>query len=290
MMKVLRAWVVLIAAAPVWAQEKVDVKKAAAPDGRVSIENMAGSTRVIGWNREEVAVTGTLGRGAEGLDVSGGPGRTKIEVDVQGNPHSVRSDLEIHVPAGSHVEIDTFSADVTVSEVTGTVQVESVSGRLSISGGLKEASAQSVNGSIEITGPSLRTHAESVNGPVTVRGASGEVEASTVNGTLEVTGGSFEHCRMESVSGGVRFEGDLAGNAELNVETVSGPVDLLLPAKVAAEFSVSTFSGDVRNEFGAEPERKSRHASEKELTFSTGSGSARVSVQTLSGAITLRKR
>ena len=41
-----------------------------ARDGRVHIENMAGTIRVIGWARDEVAVTGTLGSGAGDLGCS----------------------------------------------------------------------------------------------------------------------------------------------------------------------------------------------------------------------------
>ena len=98
------------------AQQKLDEKRSAAPDGLVEIENAAGSIRVIGWDRAEVMVTGTLGHGAEGLDFSGGRrGAPTISVETEGNPHGMRSDLEIHVPAGSRVEIDSFAAEITVS-------------------------------------------------------------------------------------------------------------------------------------------------------------------------------
>lgn len=274
---------------PAAAQQTIDARRAAKADGRIEIENAAGSIRVIGWNKDEVAVSGTLGHGAEGLSLSGGGDHIMVEVETEGNPHGVRSDLEIHVPAGSRIEIDSYSAGVTVVEVSGTVRVESMSGSISVAGAPKEVDAESVSGAVEITGATKRVHAESVNGAVRVRGASGEVEATTVNGRLEVVGTAIERGQLETVSGSVRFEGDLVGHGELDVDSVSGDVELVLPAKTNADFEVSTFSGEIENELGPAARQTSQYTTEKELEFSTGSGGARISVKTLSGEIVLRK-
>ena len=47
--------------------EEVDNRLDAASDGVVSISNVAGTIEVIGWSRNEVEVTGTLGRDVEEL-------------------------------------------------------------------------------------------------------------------------------------------------------------------------------------------------------------------------------
>ncbi len=279
-----------LAAGTAIAQTTLDQRRPAAPDGLVEIENSAGSIRVIGWNLAEVAVSGTLGRHAGSLQFSGDPHRTRIGVETEGNPHAVHADLEVHVPAGSRLEIDSFAANITITDVTGAVKAETVNGSISMTGGSKEVNLQTVNGSVEVTSPANRVHAESVNGSVTVRDASGEVDASTVNGRLVVVGGTFQRARLETVSGSLRFEGDLAKKATLDAETVSGAVEVVLPAGVSADFSVSTFSGDIENELGPAAQKSSRYTSEKSLSFSTGAGGAKVSVQTLSGAIRLRKR
>ena len=291
-MRILATTLLALAAAPgaLLAQYKLDEKRSASPDGLVEIDNGAGSIRVIGWNKPEVTVTGSLGPGAEGLNFSGGPKRTQIEVETRGNPHGISSELEIHVPAGSRVEISSFAADINVSDVTGSVTAEGVNSSIVIAGSTKEVSAQTVNGSVEVTGPGTRVHAESVNGAVTVRGASGEVEASTVNGPLEVTGGSFERASLETVSGTLRFEGDLGKEASLEASTVSGSVQLALPASVTAQFSLTTFSGEIQNEIGTAVAKRTRFTSEKQLEFTTGEGGAAVSVQTLSGSIVIKKR
>jgi DUF4097 and DUF4098 domain-containing protein YvlB len=281
--------IALAVPAGLFAQTTVDQKRPAAPDVVVDIENMAGSVKVTAWDRAEVQVKGTIDEDAD-LDFGGNEKRVRVEVQAHHNPMGAKSDLEVFVPAGAAVKIEGFAATITVTGVTGSVEAETVNGSITQSGAAREVTLQSVNGGIESTSPSGRVHLEAVNGAVTVRDASGELEASTVNGKLVVTGGSFERAHIEAVSGGVRFEAGLSRQATLEAETVSGTVDLVLPAGIAADFTVSTFSGEVNNELGPAAVKTSRWTPEKELRFSSGSGGARISVQTLSGAINIRKR
>jgi DUF4097 and DUF4098 domain-containing protein YvlB len=279
-----------LAGGPASAQSTVDQRRAAEPDGLVEIENPAGSIHVLGWDKNEVVVTGALGARAEGLEFRGGAHRTTISVETEGNPHSVKSDLKIQVPLNSRLEIEGFAATIRIEGVNGPVTAETVNGTITMKGGSKEVDLQSVNGSVEVASPATRVHAEAVNGSVTVREASGEVDASTVNGTLTVIGGTFTRARLETVSGRIIFEGALGKTATLDAESVSGSVDLALAANVSADFSISSFSGDIENELGPPARKASRWTSEKELSFSTGAGGAKVTVETLSGNIRLRKR
>ena len=280
----------LTAWGPAAAQQTVDERRPAAANGLVEIENPSGSVRVTGWNRPEVAVTGSLGPGAVGLTVTGEHNRTRIEVETEGNPHDVSSSLEVRVPEGSRLEVESFQGAIAVSDVKGSVHAENVSGNVTVSGGAREVHAETVNGSVEVSGPSRRVHAESVNGSVTVRGASGEIDATTVNGQVVVAGGPFTRGHLETVNGAIRLEGDLSPHAVLDLESVSGAVELSLPAGVAAAFSVSTFSGNIENELGPPAERTGHPTPEKELSFTTGAGGATVTIHTLSGSIALRKR
>jgi hypothetical protein len=282
---------VLLAVAPALAgaQERVTQSRPAALDGVVSIDNPAGSIRVIGWDKAEVSVTGSLGHGALGLAVTGDRRRTAVEVETEGNPHGVSSDIEVRVPAGSDVVIESFGAAISVSEVKGTVSAETVNGDIRIGEAPREVRAESVNGGVTIATRGGRVQAESVNGAVTVRGAGGEIDASTVNGPLTVTGASIARAVLETVNGPILLEGGLSRGGTLTVESVSGSVELALPASTAADFTVTTFSGDIRNELGPPAHRSSRHTTEKELTFSTGGGGANVTVETLSGSIVLRR-
>ncbi len=243
----------LFAAAPLTAQTTVDRKLSAAPDVTVSIENMAGSVKVTGWDRGEVQVKGTVGEGGE-LSFQGGGKRVHVEIESDRNPMGVKSDLEVYVPTGASVEIEGFQATIGVTGVTGTVNAETVNGSITQSGTAKAVELQSVNGDIQASKASGRIQAEAVNGSVMLRDVSGDLEASTVHGRLHVIGGSFTRAAIESVAGQVRFEAALQGRATLSIETVSGGVELLLPANVSADFQVSSFSGQINNELGPDAE------------------------------------
>jgi DUF4097 and DUF4098 domain-containing protein YvlB len=270
--------------------ERVDARTQAAPDAVVEIDGAGGALKIVGWNKPEVWVTGTLGRGAEGLELGGTSRRVRIDLEVEGNPNSVVSNLEIHVPNGARVEVDAMSADIDVLDVNGTVTADTVAGSISVTGSASEVNLESVNGSVDVACACTRAHVESVNGSVTVKGARGEVEASTVNGTLSVVGASFERARLETVNGRITFEGELQKRATLDVESVGGSVELRLPATTNADFEINTFSGTIRNDWGVESRKASRWTDEKELSFTAGSGGATVTIQTLSGDVIIAKR
>ena len=285
------AVVLAVLAAPAWlaAQTTVDQKRPAAPDGAVSIENMAGSVKVTAWDKAEVQVRGSVGEGGE-LRFEGSGKRIHIEIEADHNPMGIKSDLEVFVPAGSSVDIEGFQATISVTGVTGSVTAETVNGSISQAGAAKHVELQSVNGDIDAAKGSGRIKAEAVNGSVIVRDCSGDLEASTVHGKLHVIGGSYERAEIESVAGPVRFEANLSPRAALSIETVSGSAELLLPATISAEFQLSSFSGRISNELGPAAEKPNKWTPQTELAFTTGSGGARVTVETLSGAIDIRKR
>jgi DUF4097 and DUF4098 domain-containing protein YvlB len=284
----------MLAALPAAGQERVDERRPAVADGSVVIEVYSGTIRVVGWDRAEVAVTGTLGAGADALRVRGGDRKTRVEVEpsLPGGLHA-HADVDVKVPAGSAVSVESFGARVDVTGVTGAVQVDTVNGSVSVTGAAREVSAESVNGSVTVRGRSGRISAESVNGAVSVSEPGADVQAGTVNGSLTVTGTrGLESARLETVNGRIRFEGGLSPRGSLDVESVSGAVELALP-DTAADFRIYTFSGGIVNELGPAAPRTEHHGPghrARELVFSTAGGGARISVRTLSGHITLAAR
>jgi DUF4097 and DUF4098 domain-containing protein YvlB len=268
------------------ATDTVEHRRPASPDGVVDIETMAGTVQVTGWDQAEILVTGKVGPRAS-LNLSGGSKRTKIEVDPDDHPRGQHAELDVKVPAGSRLRIEGFEASITVAGVTGSVQAETVQGSISVRGGATDVQLETVNGSIEVAGATGQIKAESVNGPVTVRDSSGSLEAGAVNGALLVTGGTFESVQLENVSGTLRFESGLAKQATLSVDAVSGAVELVLPATIAARFTVSTFSGAIESDFGAPSHDQEPGA---KLNFASAEDGADVTVQTVSGDIRLRKR
>lgn len=255
------------------AQQRIDEKRAAAPGGLVTVSNVAGSVTVRGWDKAEVAVTGTLGKGSDHLEFEGSGDHTTVKVILPKHAHDVEgSNLEIRVPAGSRLDVETVSADITASDLTGPLSFQTVSGEVTATGSPKELSAQSVSGNLKIDV------------------GSAEIKAETVSGTVSVKAPSPQDVRLESVSGDLGFEGGLAQGGSLDASTVSGSVEAALPAAISADFSLGTFSGDLKSAFGTKSEASPEDHSGKHLSFSTGGGGSRVKVKTFSGNVAVTKR
>ena len=123
---------------------------------------------------------------------------------------------------------------------------------------------------------------------MTVRDASGELEASTVNGKLLVTGGSFDRAALESVSGGVHFEGDLSSQGDPQRRDGERRGRARPPRRHRRRVHDLDLQRRHRERAGPPAAKKGHFTPQKELSFTAGGGGAQISVETLSGTITIR--
>ena len=284
-------FVLLVAAASAWAERPVDAGRAVRPDATIKIDNMAGSLTIVGVEGGEVRVTGTLGDDVEELDISGDSDEISIEVvipdggDWRGR-RKIAARLEVEVPRGASLEVETVSATIDIRGVDGEIEAGSVSGAVTAAGGNGKIELESVSGEVTLSGGSGSIVAESVSGRLTLRGVSGDIEATTVSGEIRIEGAAANDVEIESVAGGVYFAGAIRDGLE--VDSHSGNVRLVLPADLSADFELETFSGRIDNGFGPPARRTDRYEPGLSAEFSTGDG-AEVSIQTFSGNIVLEK-
>lgn len=289
MMKKLLVFCLLTFSAAAFATEVNEIRDADAK-ARVSIFNIAGEVSVVGWSRKQVAVEGVLGSGVKELLFESDGKEVRIEVKVpRYNARKISSKLVIKVPVGSSLEINTVSADVTVSDVHGRQEIETVSGEIKVAAFGSDIDLESVSGDIAVQGDQdiMRTSAESVSGDIEVEGLDGELEIASVSGDLAVINSKFEAVELQTVTGDLVYHAGLYGKSRLEVETVNGEVDIKFSGKVSARFDLETFNGDIRNCFGPEPQRTSQYSPGLALSFSEGTGDGRVVIETLNGDVRL---
>ncbi len=231
------AIVLLVVSGTASAQREVNGKRPASATGLVEIFNPSGSTRVVGWDRNEVAVTGTLGEGVEYLNFTGNLSRTEIRV-VSKQDRSGSVPLEIHVPANSRVEVKGTDLDIDVSKVAGMLKLESVRGDIQVAGRPREVHVRSHRGSVGISALGSRVQVESMQSPVTLHMMGGEVDVSTMSGKIRVDGEGLNG-RFESVSGDIEIA---ASGSKVQVASGNGSVTLLWKG---GEVDVSTMSGSI---------------------------------------------
>ena len=185
-----RAALVLVAAlalpAGLAAQTTVDQRRPAPPDGAVSIENMAGSIKVTGWDRAEVQVKGTIADGRASSSSTGPERKARTSRSSRRATRWAKSDLDVMVPAGSSVSIEGFQATIIVAGVTGSVKAETVNGSITHAGAVEgRRAAERQRRRRDERRSSGRVNVEAVNGAITrprrlrrARGVDGERQAA----------------------------------------------------------------------------------------------------------------
>lgn len=280
-------------ASPAFA-EKIDQTQDADANGKVDVFNLSGDVEVIGWNRKQIQVTGTVGDDAEEFIFERSGKVTTIKVKVPDRMHGhkdVSSDLVIRVPKGSSIDVGTVSADISVEGVEGEQELQSVSGDIEAEAFSTDIDIGTVSGDVDVegSGKDMDARLESVSGDVTGEDLRGSIKAESVSGDVEIMQGDFNRARIETVNGDVLFNAALRAAGKLDVETINGTVDITFIGDVSARFDIETFNGRIRNCFGPEAERTSKYAPGWELSFTEGSGEGRVSIATLNGGLRLCK-
>ena len=272
------------------AATSVDEHRAANPQGAVEIDNVAGSIDVQGWDKSEVAVTGTIGKDVERVEVTGEGNRTSIRVILPEGHHWGMRDGEahllIHVPANSSIAASMVSSDLKVSAVHGGLELRTVSGNINAEGG-GDVHANAVSGDIHFTSNAAKViEVKSISGDIVLTGGNTDIEATTVSGNTHLTLGTVSRARFKTISGDISASLAAAADAQIEGESVSGDVKLDFASAPAADFDIQTVSGDIDNCFGPKP-IQSRHGSGARLTFKTGDSSARVRISSRSGDVRL---
>lgn len=284
----------LLAAAPAFAATPINETRALDPRGRLEIENLKGRIEVRAWDRAEVKIEGSLGKGVEKLEIEGDRQHLAVRVKYprsgglgffSGSDKSEPTQLRLMVPRQADLEIDAVSADIDVNGVaSGELSIDSVSGDVTVAAAPGEASIDSVSGDLHLTLNSDNVSTESVSGDLTLRGRlGGEVHVETVSGDIEITGhqSSVHKLTGSSVSGDMRIGTALAPKGRIALETVSGNLRLSLPRNLSASVRGESFSGDLAAP-GAQIS-KPRHGPGSSFEHRYGNGDGEVTLETFSG-------
>ncbi|HET6430782.1 DUF4097 family beta strand repeat-containing protein [Dyella sp.] len=280
------------------ADTPLDLTHPATAHGHVSISNIKGEVTVTAWDRNEVHVSGRLGDGARPLNITGPDDALEIKVQAQGKSGFFNwgsdnamgpTTLNVQVPRGTSLDVDVVSAPLVVDGLDGgAVSVNSVSGRIRINAQTPSLEVDSVSGSIEQAGHARTASLQTVSGDILAPGLGDEAELETVSGQIQVRGGPWRTFTLSTVSGDIDVSGGPTDGGKLTIDSMSGDVQLMLPGELSGTIHASSFSGDLRSDFG-KPERN-EHGPGSELNATQGNGAARIAIESFSGDVRIRSR
>ncbi len=214
---------------------------------------------------------------------------------------NVAIDYQIEVPRDTEIDASVASGGVTIDQVRGPVKCSSASGYVHVYGVDRETQLSAASGSIDVSGIGGVLRVSTASGSVDITGVKGDiqatavsgsihianpgsrVEASNVSGSINVTGANND-VRAHVISGPIEVTGNPSGNRFWDLKTVSGSVDIRVPANSSFLLSADATSGDIRTNLPVMIEEQGKHSLRAHVGDSTG----RVEVHTVSGGINVR--
>ncbi len=288
-------WLAVVALhlpAALTAQDRIDRRVALESDASIRIVNLMGSIRVIGWDKDTLAVSGTLGRGAGKFFYFGGGGRgAKLGVEVP-EQYQVdeKSDLEVRVPARARLWIKAAAATIEIVDFKGGLDLYSVSGTIRVQGNPSQVYAESMDGAVEFSGVTPFARVKTASGNITLAGTVDDATATTVGGLVSVTGLTYQRVRLESVTGNIDLAGAIPRGASVTAESHSGTITISVPGDAQASFYVNNFQGAITNGLTKATPRLVRERGGHELSFTLGQGAADVNARNFKGDVVLKRR
>jgi DUF4097 and DUF4098 domain-containing protein YvlB len=176
--------------------------------------------------------------------------------------------------------------DVRVEGTRSEVSVETVGGDVSVEGGAGLVSVRSIQGEITVRGTRGRVEAMSVNEEVSLTAITGDIYVETTNGDVTIRETRSSAARATTVNGDVVYEGSIEEDGRYVFSTHNGDVSVTIPDNAGATVSVSTYHGEFESEF---PVRLTGTTRDRQFTFTLGSGSARIELESFNGEIQLRR-
>jgi DUF4097 and DUF4098 domain-containing protein YvlB len=270
----------------------VDEHRPADPATQLELKVVSGKIAVLGWNKPEIAVSGTLGDDVERLEVSSVGNRSVVRLHTKSRwPRWGKEGtaLTIRMPEAGALDAQVTSADVSVDGIKGHQRLQSVSGTVKVKA-LEELNVRSVSGDIRVTvsGTGYPVVLSTISGDATISGSGTKsLSFESISGNLRLDETQLDRLRLKTVSGDVRGFMKLTAGGQIDAETISGDLNLHFSAGLpSADYELSTVAGDLSMCDGSE-EGAGRHAPGHHWKFREGNADGRVQIKTKSGDVTL---
>lgn len=251
---------------------------------RLDVDNFSGSITVTAWNDDKVRISARSSSDPFSVDV----GSITVHVNTQAEDHGGPGDSEltIQVPAWMDLEMSGNEVDIETSGTRGNVKANTVQGHVTIDGGEGTIEAQSVEGDLTISNVKGRVDLSTVEGAVDLRNVSGsELELETVDGDIEMVNVASTNISASSVDGDITWGGTLAPTGTYRFSTHDGDLRLGIMGDPDATISVETFDGSLESDWPVTLRGTNQH----KMTFTLGSGRARVELSSFDGTISLKR-
>ncbi|HYX54449.1 MAG TPA: DUF4097 family beta strand repeat-containing protein [Candidatus Limnocylindrales bacterium] len=252
-----------------------------AAGGAVTIVNNFGSINLKSDSGHQVVIAYTAHSDKIEVDQQVTPDKRRVEIrahaigDQKPTADEARVDLDVMVPAGTSVTVNSSTAPITADAANGDLSLFSDTGHITV---------QNV----------ARSHVQiqTVGGPVALNNVSGHVDVSTSGGAVQLSQVNGTKVKVGTGSGNITYKGDCSGGGTYAFRTHSGNIDMTLPQTASVDLTASSRSGQVENDFPLQTKTHPVFVPKGGRSFAgtSNSGSSSVELQSFSGRIRVKKQ
>ena len=240
-----------------------------AKEGNLTLKTIKGNVTIEAWDEPRAEVRVNKDANAEVRVVSDGS-NLSLRVDPRGGGVDVEYKIKLPRNVG-RIEIQSASADIALSDLTGGVQITNGNGQVTMS---------DMNGKIRVnTG----------NGDITFADVQGELEVNTGSGTIEMIDVNGK-INANAANGDITVNFGGQSREPLSINTASGDIVVRFDSDVSADLTVKSLSGDIDIDESFGVGVRSTPPVGKEARGRIGAGGQPITINTMSGDIAIRQQ
>lgn len=263
--------------------QQTDTTVAVEPGTRLSVNNYGGEIVVRAWAENRVRIRASHSSRSRVEIAFGSQSVTVRTAGLRGPPQL--TDMEISVPRWMPLNLSGVYTHITIEGVDATVAAETVEGDVSLVGGSGAVSLKSIEGEVVVRGAKGRLDVSSVESEIRITETTAEIVAETVDGDIVLQGIDAPAVDANTVDGDVYYDGAIKDGGRYRFASHDGDITVSIPERANVTASISTFDGEFDSSFPI-PLTESR---KRRFSFTLGSGSARLELETFDGDIRLRR-
>ena len=201
----------------------------------------------------------------------------------------IRSDVEV-AGVGTPITVISQSSNITLKDV-GSVEAHNRTGAIIIENAEGIADVTSSTGLIKVANSRGAVRAVSIAGPIEIKCVKGRVDVGNTEAAIQLVGidGDVEAI---AASSNVTFSGPLRSDGRYYMKSMSGRVEMIVPADTRGFNAVLTsYRGKVESDFSLRPKPTSQNpdVAGHRLSGRFGNGSPQVTLDSFEGFVKLSK-
>lgn len=263
-------------------QQQTDTTLAVRQGGTLSIETFGGRVAVRTWDRAEVRIQAAHGPNTR-VNVRQSGGNVTTEVASRAGMPVTNLRMDVLVPRNYSVRLEGVNLSADITGVRGSVEIENVDGALRLRDVAGQVRIETVSGPLQMDDVAGSVAVTAVNQSVSMNRVRGSISAETVNGSVVIRESDADTISISTVNGFIEYDGAVRDGGRYFLGTHNGRITMSVPEHANARIHVAATTGKVEAAFPVALGGSSRDS----FTFTVGTGSARVELESFNGTIRL---